>query len=103
MVTNIDLDHKPQVAFPAVSICNLNRIHCINLMTEYQNVLEKLKSLDSKPDKKEIKKWTDTKMNMTKIFFTTGCNEQVTHKTCHPGLGATRLWVMECNKGISSL
>ena len=32
--TGTELNHESSVDFPAITLCNLNRINCVNLMTE---------------------------------------------------------------------
>ena len=38
-ITSTDLTFEPLVVFPAVTVCNLNRVHCLNLLTEEERLL----------------------------------------------------------------
>ena len=37
IVTTTDLSHRPSITFPAVTLCNLNRVHCAHLITQYRH------------------------------------------------------------------
>ena len=37
VVTNFSVDHKDSLVIPSVTICNVNRVHCGNLMKNIEN------------------------------------------------------------------
>ncbi len=77
VVTNINLDHKAQVTFPAITICNLNRIHCLNLLTSFSTMNEQLDGIDNATAPAAYGKLAGEVNNIQNIFYNTGCNEQV--------------------------
>ena len=70
--TTIDLRSDSTVPFPAVSICNQNKVHCLNLFTEYTKQDLKLKKHGSQDGK--LNETVDT---LAKLFNTSGCRNQV--------------------------
>ena len=78
-VTSTDLSHKTSVIFPAVSVCNLNRVHCTNLFEEtvvQKDVLEKLLNNDTVTQ--EIIDTTNVTFSvLDKLFVTSGCKKQI--------------------------
>jgi len=63
-ITSTELNFEPLVVFPAVTFCNLNRIHCINLLREALS-----------EDRSE-----EEGLILEGLFYTTGCREQMCNK-----------------------
>ena len=94
VITSINLSHKPQVDFPAVTVCNLNmydfgssfitlnyiyhilRVHCLNTMDVFLSLHEKKTSLDNSTE--EYASTLETLQIIDHVFFDySGCNFQV--------------------------
>ena len=70
--TSIDLRSDSTVPFPAVSVCNQNKVHCLNLFEEYAKQNFKLKTQGSEDG--VLQETVDT---LEKLFITSGCRNQV--------------------------
>ena len=81
IVTSTDLSHKTSVIFPAVSICNVNRVHCTNLFEEtvvQQERLERLlKNETENATLGDIETTNRTFAVLDKLFVTSGCKQQI--------------------------
>ena len=53
VITNTDLTYKPEVDFPAVTICNLNRVNCHNAFLAMYTIKKQLAADDSEAKAKE--------------------------------------------------
>ncbi len=51
--TGTELNHESSVDFPAITLCNLNRINCVNLMTER---IDLRNTVRDRARKKELKR-----------------------------------------------
>ena len=47
VITNTDLTYKPEVDFPAVTICNLNRVNCHNAFLAMYTIKQQLAANNS--------------------------------------------------------
>ena len=65
--TSIDLRSDSTVPFPAVSVCNQNKVHCLNLFEEYAKQNFKLKTQGSEDG--VLQETVDT---LEKLFITSG-------------------------------
>lgn len=61
-----DLRHENSVTFPAITVCNLNRINCLNLMI----TTEQLRQDETPLNTQDLE-------NLDKLFDITGCRRQV--------------------------
>ena len=81
IVTSTDLSHKTSIIFPAVSICNLNRVHCTNLFEEtvvQQERLERLlKNETENATLGETETTNRTFVVLDQLFVTSGCKQQI--------------------------
>ena len=97
--TSTDLDFQRSVAFPAVSICNLNRlvlydftifqyyiiyytrVHCIHLMEEQHKVFIEINELTNSTNDDATQQLLSTKTktweNLDKLINSSGCLEQI--------------------------
>ena len=77
-ITSTDLERQVSIIFPAVSICNHNKVHCTNLFEERQvqiNLLEEIERNGSSI--KDIKDRNKTIFILEKLFVASGCKQQI--------------------------
>ncbi len=80
VITNINVTHKAEVPFPAVTVCNLNRVHCLNLMETFLTLKkeqEDFSRVASASDAALLSELDAQIGDMTRAFFLSGCNEQM--------------------------
>ena len=71
--TSTDVVHNSSLNFPAISICNLNRIHCGNLVLEIVRLREEITN-----GKAENATATQTSVETLEwMTFKTGCGNQI--------------------------
>ena len=73
--TNSEVTRKDSITFPAVSVCNLNRVHCTNLLMEIIKLQELMNKNTVENSSKEEN--NATLENLKNSFFTANCNTQV--------------------------
>ena len=59
VITNTDLTHRSEVDFPAVTICNLNRVNCHNAFQTMYDIKQALKTLSAETMNTEKKDLED--------------------------------------------
>ena len=78
IITSTDLERQVSIIFPAISICNHNKVHCMNLYEERQyqiNLLEEIQKNGS--NDKEINYRNKTIFILEKLFIASGCKQQI--------------------------
>ena len=59
VITTTDLSHRPEVDFPAVTICNLNRVNCHNAFLAMYTIKLQIAESSSETEMKELEKSLD--------------------------------------------
>ena len=59
VITTTDLSHRPELDFPAVTICNLNRVNCHNAFLAMYTIKLQIAESSSETEMKELEKSLD--------------------------------------------
>eukprot|EP00094_Tigriopus_californicus_P004881 TCALIF_04699-PA protein Name:"Similar to SCNN1A Amiloride-sensitive sodium channel subunit alpha (Cavia porcellus)" AED:0.34 eAED:0.34 QI:34/0.25/0.2/0.4/1/1/5/0/314 len=78
VVTKTELQQEKLVNFPAISICNHNRVHCNNLLTQYYTLKEVLENGTTTSGLNQ------TILILSELFDKTGCRAQVCDQIIEP-------------------